>query len=148
MTGNWEAGKEWMRTGRASGGPLLEADLCGGSSRACEMREGREAEIRENDEMVEVRRIDGSERVGTYGGPGMEDGMERWQMTWWGVSLACQQTGTLVSGTVCLQGRCHGLVPYRVSSGQDRPVTDVRQTKQAVYQGTGNESERGGRQSI
>jgi hypothetical protein len=41
MTGNWAAGKERTRTGRDSGGPLLEVDLWG-SSRACEMREGRE----------------------------------------------------------------------------------------------------------
>lgn len=42
MTGNCAAGNERTRTdGRESGGPVLEEDLWG-SSRACEMREGRE----------------------------------------------------------------------------------------------------------
>jgi hypothetical protein len=41
MTGNWAVGKE-RTTGRDSGAPLFEVDLWG-SSRACEMREGREA---------------------------------------------------------------------------------------------------------
>jgi hypothetical protein len=50
MTGNCAAGKERTRTdGRESGGPVLEEDLWG-SSRACEMREGREAGVREKDE--------------------------------------------------------------------------------------------------
>jgi hypothetical protein len=50
MTGNWAAGKERTRAdGRESGGPVLEEDLWG-SSRACEMRDGREAGIWGKDE--------------------------------------------------------------------------------------------------
>ena len=70
-------------TGRASGGPLLEADLCG-SSRACETREGREAEIREkverwfkveerilSDKVGNVRRSGDGRWDGTVGAPGL-----------------------------------------------------------------------------
>src|SRR6266849_71970 len=50
MPGNCAAGNERTRTdGRESGGPVLEEDLWG-SSRACEMREGREARICKRDE--------------------------------------------------------------------------------------------------
>ena len=71
-------------TGRASGGPLLEADLCG-SSRACETREGREAEIREKVERwFEVEKVYYRIRWETYGGPGMGDGMEQWgHLAYW-----------------------------------------------------------------
>ena len=59
MTENWAAGKERTRTGRDSGGPVLEEGLWG-SSRACEMREGREAGIRKEMRDRAKKKDDGS----------------------------------------------------------------------------------------
>jgi hypothetical protein len=112
MTGNCAAGKERTRTdGRESGGPVLEEDLWG-SSRACEMRDGREAGIWEKDERSRKGRkmMDRKGVVGTHGCPEKADGRQQ-KLTWKGVCWACQLTVTGESVACLLQGRFHILVP-------------------------------------
>jgi len=124
MTGNCAAGKERTRTDeRESGGPVLEEDLWG-SSRACEVREGREAGIREKDERIAQReKNDGSERSGDV----RMSGEGRWE------AAEADLEGRLLGlpadrGVGCLSPS--GSVPYPGSIVQT--PTDAQQTKQAV----------------
>jgi hypothetical protein len=109
MTGNWAAGKERTRAdGRESGGPVLEEDLWG-SSRACEMRDGREAGIWGKDERSRKGgKMMDRKGVETYGCPEKADGRQQ-KLTWRGVCWACQLTGGSVG--CLLQGRFHILIP-------------------------------------